>query len=145
MRQLNDIWSQSLTRGAAELRGFNYTNEHSIRRSQRQPGAAQICHTGCMEHTRTHTHASLNTYVLTVAHTLTYHLHSPDTLTLMWEVDCICLILSSFLCLLLSRWLHLCFFSPLNQLFLSPACSFSPYNCLENVRSVMEIASDKCK
>lgn len=58
--QLSDIWSQSLTRGAAERRGFNYANEHSIRRSQRWPGAA-------VHGARTHTH------------TLAYHLHSPDT------------------------------------------------------------------
>ena len=91
-----------------------------------QPGAARRCHTGCT-HTHTqHTHASSHTYVLTVAHTLTYHLHSPDTL--MWEVDCICLMPSLFLLPPLS--------SPLTQLFLSAARSSSPNDCLENVRSL---------
>lgn len=62
VRQLNDIWSQSLTRGAAELRGFNYTNEHSIRCSQRQPGAGRRCHTSCRERTRTHVHPCTHMY-----------------------------------------------------------------------------------
>lgn len=147
MTQLNDIWSQSLTRGAAELRGFNYTNEHSIRCSQRQPGAAQLCHTGWME--RTHT------YTCVLAHICTHsrsHTHVPSAQPGYSDSDVGSrLYLSHTTSLSLpSLSFSLCTasslpYSPLTKLFLSPACSLSPYDCLENVCSMRKITFDKCK
>lgn len=147
--QLNDIWSQSLTRGAAELRGFNYTNEHSIRRSQRQPGAAQLCHTGCTDRAHTHTHTRILTHICTDSrsHTLVPSAQPGysgsdvgSRLYLSHTVSLSVPPLSFSRCKTSSL-----LYSPLTQLFLSPACSLSLYNCLENVCSMREITFDKCK
>lgn len=76
--------------------------------------------------TRTHVHPCTHMR----SHTLTYHLYSPDTLTLIREVECICLVVFLFLPLCAALVLS------------NTVIFFASYNCLVNLCSVGEKAFD---